>query len=280
MSKQRTIEDVRRFWNENPLWSGECAHEVGSREWFEDLEKVVISDGFAGEEPDVVLPEGLSRQSKILDVGCGPGNWVRYFLRNGYTNISACDLTIKAVELTKKSLDLFGLPADPVIAVGNAESLPYKAETFDHVNCQGVIHHTPYTTQCIREFHRVLKPGGTVCFSVYYRVLLLRHPRILRLLCGLLAISVSVKGRGRESIFASGDPLEIVRSYDGNDNPIGKAYTLKEVSDMLLGLFTMEHVARTYFPVRWIPVKIPNRMHRWLHNKHGLMVLLHCRKTS
>ena len=35
-------------------------------------------------------------------------------------------------------------------------------------------------------------------------------------------------GRGREKIFLEKDPNEIVRLYDGGDNPIGKAYSKNE----------------------------------------------------
>jgi hypothetical protein len=92
------IDDVRRFWNDNPLFVGEGKNEPGTREWFLEFEKAV-SNILVG-EPGPILTRGLLPSSRILDVGCGPGFWVRYFLRSGFSHVSACDLTPNAVELT------------------------------------------------------------------------------------------------------------------------------------------------------------------------------------
>src|SRR5205085_8113962 len=131
-----------------------------------------------------IFTDGLRPDARLLDVGCGPGLWVRFFARRGFTNISACDLTQAAVDLTKRSLELFGLKAR--VEVGNAEALPYGDGTFEHVNCQGVIHHTPDPRKAVEEFARVLVPGGTVCLSVYYRTLILQRPWLLRIVARIL----------------------------------------------------------------------------------------------
>lgn len=276
-----SIEQVRNFWEKNPLFTGEGRSRVGSLEWFEEWEKIYIDDCLAGKSPEKIYTEGLSPDKKIIDVGCGPGFWVRYFLKLGFNNLSACDLTEQAISLTKKSLSLYGLDKYSVdIKIGNAEDLPYENESVDHVNCQGVIHHTPNTEKCIEEFYRVLKPGGSLCFSVYYNFFLLRKPFLLKIVCLLLARFIGLSGRGRKSILSSGNPQEIVRTYDGNDNPIGKAFTLKEIENMLSGLFRIVKIRRTFFPARALPFKIPKRMHFWLHNKHGLLIVLRAVKKS
>jgi SAM-dependent methyltransferase len=275
-----SIETVRRFWDDNPLLSGELGHEVGTQEWFEECERTFREDVYLGQDPDPIFTRDVKPDDRILDVGCGPGFWVRFFLRKGFTNVSACDLTPTAVELTKKSLELFGLGSGANVQVGNAEDLPYEDETFDHVNCQGVIHHTPNTAQCIREFHRVLKPGGSVCFSVYYKVFLLRHPKLLRLLSGVFTRLVKVRGRGREQMFETDTAEEIVRQYDGAANPVGKAYSLPELREMVAGLFEIKEVGRHYFPFRWLKLPLPQSIQRWLHYRHGLMIVLRCVKQQ
>jgi len=276
-----TIEQVKKFWEENPLFVGEGMAEVGSKEWFEEWEKVYKEDCLAGQSPEKIYTEGLTLDKKIIDIGCGPGFWVRYFLKFGFRNLSACDLTEQAVNLTKKSLSLYGLDKYPVeIKIGNAEDLPYENETFDHVNCQGVIHHTPNTEKCIEEFYRVLKPNGSLCFSVYYNFFLLRKPFLLKIVSLILAQFIGLSGRGRESILSSGNPQEIVRTYDGSDNPVGKAFTLIEIENMLIGLFKIVKKRRTFFPARALPFKIPKKMHLWLHNKHGLLIVLRAVKKS
>lgn len=273
---EKTIEHVRRFWTENPLFTGEGAAQPGSRAWFEEHEAVYLRDCFAGRPPSV-FTDGVAPEARVLDVGCGPGFWVRYFARRRFS-ISACDLTQSAVDLTKKSLTLFDLKAD--VEVGNAESLPYADAAFDHVNCQGVIHHTPAPQNAVKEFARVLKPGGTACVSVYHRNMLLRQPWLLRLVSRIFGPFVGLEGRGRESLLSSGDAGEIVRMYDGRENPIGHAYTEAEFRRLLGESFAIEHVEWFYFPARALPLRIPQSMHRWLSRHFGLMIIAVGRKRN
>ncbi len=44
-----TLEDVRNFRENNPLYAGEAKYDVGSREFFEEHRRTVIDDCFAGE---------------------------------------------------------------------------------------------------------------------------------------------------------------------------------------------------------------------------------------
>ncbi|MFH1090725.1 MAG: class I SAM-dependent methyltransferase [Pseudomonadota bacterium] len=273
-----TIDDVRAFWDNNPLFSGEGDNPVGSREWFEEAERVIYEDCYASQNPEEIYTAGLDGDSRILDVGCGHGFWVRYFLKCGFENLSACDLSATSVELAKRSLVLFGFDQGIEIKVGNAEDLPFGDESFDHINCQGVVHHTPNTKKCLEEFSRVLKPGGTLCFSVYYKNMILRSPFLTKAVSTVLSPFVALKGRGREKLLNSGDPSEIVRMYDGAENPIGKAYTLNDIEKMTRGLFSILAFRRHFFPVRAFPIAVPKRLHRYLHDKFGLLIVVRARK--
>jgi SAM-dependent methyltransferase len=275
-----TIEDVYQYWSEHPLFSGEGRHPIGSKEWFEEADQTILDDCFTGRGPESIYTRGLASDSAILDVGCGHGFWVRYFRRRGFVNVSACDLTPTAVQLTQQSLGLYGLDTSVNVQVGNAEHLFFEDATFDHVNCQGVIHHTPHPEKCIEEFHRVLRPGGTACISVYYKNYLLRHPAVLRATAAILNQAVKLPGLGRHQLLASGDPEEIVRKYDGQDNPLGKAYSLKDFLQMVGRRFHVVETRRHYFPARALPIRIPRPVHRWLHDRHGLMIVARGEKRA
>ena len=102
--------------------------------------------------------------------------------------------------------------------------MTFHDNEFDHVNCQGVIHHTPDTEATLSEISRVIKPGGTARISVYYRNPILQSWRYLRWIGWPLSLlGGGLKGRGREKIFTESDVDEIVRLYDGADNPLGKS---------------------------------------------------------
>jgi len=269
-----TLDEVRRFWTDNPLFAGEGRHALGSREWFVEHERVYFLDGFVDQIPPM-LTRDLTSSSSVLDAGCGPGIWVRWFARRGISRVTGCDLTSTAVSLTRRSLELFGLRAR--VDEANIEALPYADHEFDHVNCQGVIHHTPNPERAIGEFHRVLRPGGTLCLSVYHRNVLLRSPLLLRALRPLIAPLVSLKGRGRETLLASANPDEIVRLYDGRENPLGRSYTIDDVARLLAGRFEILESAYYYFPARTLPIKLAPRLHAWLSRHAGLMLAVRCR---
>jgi SAM-dependent methyltransferase len=192
--------------------------------------------------------------------------------------VTACDITQRAVEITGRRLEIYDFKAE--VCVGNAEGLPFPDSTFDHVNCQGVIHHTPDTAACIREFARVLRPRGTACFSVYFRTLPLRSQSLFRVTTTLLAGLIQMRGRGRESMMQAATPAELVRMYDGSENPLGKSYTSGEVRALARPYFAILETTRIGFPRRVFPFDMPDRVHRILSRRLGLMIAFRCRKLG
>ena len=277
IAQLKTINDVKQFWDAYPLFSDEHQGVAGTLEFFEHHEKVIINDIMGGRLDDNFL-KYFKMGGVVLDIGCGPGFWVRCFLRNGL-KVSACDLSSTAVKLTQKSLELYNLKAD--VREGNAEELSYEDESFDYINCQGVIHHTPNTEKCIYEFYRLLKPGGLVCFSVYYRNFILRHKSMIKIIANLFGKLIVLRGRGRQDLLKQIDAHEIVRRYDGKDNPIGKSYTFDEMIALIksnnLILVKKWH---SYFPVRALPIKIPKSLHRFLNHYFGFLIVFLARKPE
>jgi len=269
------LEAVRQFWEKNPLWTGESELATNRLEFFEEHERVTLADHSG--ELDPIFTQDVHPGRRILDVGCGNGFWVKQF-SGRQAQVYACDLTTAAVALTQRRLNLYGLTAN--VRQGNAEDLPYEDASFDHVNSQGVIHHTPNTRKCIEEFARVVKPGGTVCFSVYYKTAVHRSKLLFKLVTLLARPFVRMKGRGRESMLAASDPNELVRLYDGADNPIGKCYTRREIEAMIPPeLHLLEEMAFG-LPRRALPIPLPTWLHRQLCRRFGLMIAVRCRRLA
>jgi SAM-dependent methyltransferase len=269
------IDSVRNFWNNNPLFAGELVHKPGERAFFEEHRRITLHDHGGFLHP--IFIRDIKPDVKVLDVGCGIGFWVHEFcLRKA--KVSACDLSDTAVRLTRTRLEMFNMAAD--VRQGNAERLPYGDGDFDHVNCQGVIHHTPNTAACIEEFHRVLRPGGTLCFSVYYKTLPLRWRWLYRIVSLCTRSWLGMRGRGRERMMLAQTPEELVRMYDGAENPIGKAYTRSEICPMLQGQFAILSERRFGFPRRILPVEMPDALYRIFSRMLGLMIVFRCRKLT
>lgn len=102
----------------------------------------------------------VNGRSRILDCGCGPGN----FWAENVTAIPAdcqvalVDLSDGMVREARKKLDrheiFIGFQAADVAA------LPYPDLTFDLLIANHMLYHVPDLRRALREMHRVLKRGG------------------------------------------------------------------------------------------------------------------------
>jgi len=275
---EKTINSVKKFWENNPLFTGESNFETGSKEFFEEHRKVYFEDVFANDfKEEEFIPQKLENEV-VLDLGCGIGFWtIEIQKRRNCKKFYSADLTQNALNITSKRLNMYNL--DSELSIQNAEDMDFENNMFDHVNCQGVIHHTPNTEKTIEEIARVLKSSGTACISVYYKNFLLRNWSKFSILGKALnKIGGGMKGRGRESIFAESNPDEITRLYDGTENPIGKSYSKKELLEMFSPYFEFISTSCFLFPARSLPLKIPKFLHKFLSNNFGFMIHLQLKK--
>jgi SAM-dependent methyltransferase len=276
---EESIHRVKNFWESNPLWVGESSFASGSREFFQEHSRVVIEDCFAGKMDDRIFPSvEASKKMKVLDAGCGIGFWLEQFGQRGFEDCIGIDISNSALHLAKRRMSLLGLPINCI--EGNIESLPFENETFDHVNCQGVVHHTPQPERALDEIWRVLKPNGTANISVYFENFLLRHFGTLQpLLRGLGRIGFGLRGRGRESLLFSSSKEDLVRQFDGNENPVGVCYS-RHAFELLIGHgFHIREVYLHFFPRR-ATFCTPNFVHRFLDKKMGFMIFASIEKKS
>lgn len=263
-----TIDQVRDFWNSNPLWTGEASLPPGSREFFEEHDKVYAADCFAGAVDERMFPE---RHGKFLDVGCGIGFWPPQYWKRGFRDITAVDISASSLALAKERSRLAGVEA--TFQEENAEHLSFADNTFDHVNCHGVVHHTVSPEGAVSEIHRVLKPGGTAMISVYYKNVILRNLGLLHpFISAMGKVGARLSGRGREGIYSVSEINELVRLYDGADNPIGIAYDRKEFRELLGPGFRVDEVFFHFFPARSLPIRTPLWLHKILDRRLPFMI--------
>ncbi len=161
---------VREWWNKNPF-NYFVGDEEGSWAFFRNIDRKFLkwipfmqSTGYPFLTRYVDM-KGLQGKN-VLDIACGTGVLTEQFVRMG-ANVTAIDLTPKAVELTKKRLALYGLVAN--VIEGDAQEMPFADNTFDYVCAWGCLMHMPRTEKAISEIHRVLKPGGKGLAMMYHR---------------------------------------------------------------------------------------------------------------
>ena len=89
---------------------------------------------------------------RLLDVGCGDGGVAR-LLRQRVAEVVAVDAERHPVWVDEPGLSF---------AVADGEELPYGDESFDLVHSKDSLHHMQQPDRAIREYRRVLRPGGTL----------------------------------------------------------------------------------------------------------------------
>lgn len=103
----------------------------------------------------------------VLEIGVGMGADHVEWARGGPASLTGIDLTERAVDHTRRRLDLYGLHS--TVRTADAERLPFDDASFDVVYSWGVLHHSPDTQRAVDEVWRVLRPGGRAAVMVYHR---------------------------------------------------------------------------------------------------------------
>lgn len=110
--------------------------------------------------------ESYFKDKDILDCGFGGTAWgLELFARAGARSLSGIDLNPRWRERAETRLRSHGIPMD--LRTGSVLELPFDADSFDYVHCNGVLHHTPDWQKGIMEIRRVLRPGGVMFLMLY-----------------------------------------------------------------------------------------------------------------
>jgi ubiquinone/menaquinone biosynthesis C-methylase UbiE len=109
--------------------------------------------------PGVVtrLATGLSPSSRVLEIGCGTGNYLAAIHGSARCDCVGVDPSPEMLARLRAR----DLPAR--VIEGRAEQLDLPAEAFELVYSVDVIHHVGDREAAFREAFRVLREGGLVC---------------------------------------------------------------------------------------------------------------------
>lgn len=102
------------------------------------------------------LLKKFSQGSRVLEGGCGLGEWVLFFSNQGFRSygIDVSLGALKNVEHKNKYL------------LGDLRRIPIKDNMFDVIFSYGAIEHFRETQDSIAEFYRILKPNGACLVTV------------------------------------------------------------------------------------------------------------------
>jgi sarcosine/dimethylglycine N-methyltransferase len=109
----------------------------------------------------------LSKDSRVLDVGCGIGGPARYLAYTYGCRVDGIDLTPELIETGRALTKRCKLADRVALRIGNALDLPYSDQTFDVVWCQNVAMNISDKAGLLAGVYRVLKPGGLFTSTEY-----------------------------------------------------------------------------------------------------------------
>jgi len=107
---------------------------------------------------------GVRPGDRVLDVACGTGVVAVTAARLGAV-VTGLDLTPQLLDAAHDNAQIAGL--EITWREGDAESLPFDAESHDVVVSQFGHMFAPRPDVAVAEMLRVLKPGGTIAFSTW-----------------------------------------------------------------------------------------------------------------
>ena len=132
-------EYVTMYQNEDVHW------------WFQGTRSVIL------DYSRDILQRTHEPHLKILDVGCGTGGTLMALKEFG---------AVAGVEMDPQAVQCCHERGLGEVTQGVAEDLPFPDDSFDIVFALDVIEHLDDDQLALAEFHRVLRPGGTLLVTV------------------------------------------------------------------------------------------------------------------
>lgn len=111
------------------------------------------------------IPFARLQGRRVLEIGLGYGT-VSQRLAEGGAIYTGLDIAPGPVAMVNHRLAQCGLPGHAYL--GSILDPQFPAESFEHVVAIGCLHHTGNLKLAIEQCHRLLQPGGSLIFMVYY----------------------------------------------------------------------------------------------------------------
>jgi len=262
---------VEEFWSKNHLGKGAISTE-NIDNFF--LEHSNLSDKQTSFKK--YLPK--EKNKDILDIACGVGYWLDKY--NNYCEpktLTGVDISDSSIEICKTRF----YESDIKLIHSNAEELKLQGNKYDFISCHGALHHMQNPDLALLEMNKVLKINGEIQLSIYYKNIFFdiydKSPLFRRVLKKLFK---GISGRGRENFFSSNDSSDLIKQFDGKENPIGWAGKRENIENLLPKDLKISKVSYEFSPTVYLLPFLPNVIHRFVSKLIPLMIYFKLTKVS
>jgi ubiquinone/menaquinone biosynthesis C-methylase UbiE len=104
----------------------------------------------------------------VLDFGCGPGHDLVGFSEfSKPKRLIGADVSSTSLAETQHRMQFHPTPCELLLLNEESCTIPLENESVDLIHCSGVLHHTPDPVSILREFKRIIRPGGKIQIMIY-----------------------------------------------------------------------------------------------------------------
>ncbi|UCG46191.1 MAG: methyltransferase domain-containing protein [Phycisphaerales bacterium] len=256
------IGRVREFWDARPCNIRHSRRDVGSREYFDEVEERKY---FVEPHIHTFAQFEKWRDKKVLEVGCGIGTDTVNFARAG-AKVTAVDFSPKSLDIAKRRAEVYGLEIDFYEASAEKLSDIVPVEEYDLIYSFGVLHHTPRPARAISEMRKYMGPDSLLKIMVYHR----HSWKVLWIL--------TTYGKGA---FWKSRDLIARHSEAQTGCPVTYSFTKKTIRRLLAGFIIQDVTIDHIFPYKireyrnheyvreWYFRYLPRRLFHWMEKRWG-----------
>ncbi|MCS7082982.1 MAG: class I SAM-dependent methyltransferase [Bacteroidota bacterium] len=274
---QVSIELVRNFWNTRPCNIRHSIKPVGTREYFDEVEKRKY---FV--EPHIIKFAEFPRWNgkKVLEIGCGIGTDSINFARHG-AQVTAVELSEKSLEIAQVRAKIYGLEDRIRFVWANAEELSQylPPEPFDLIYSFGVIHHTPHPERVLEQLNFYCHSDTVIKIMLYNRyswkvlwiLMVYGKGRLWKLDQLIAQYSEAQTGCPVTYTFTRSQVLKLLKKYNFEINDIW--------IDHIFPYRVREYIKHQYVKV-WYFRWLPHPIFKWLEKHFGWHICVTAKRIN
>jgi len=174
--------DPARVRDDHAVWleRSRAAWDARAERWHARAEVTARAADRAVELDRIWNALRLSRGARLLDAGCGSGQWAIAFAERG-ARVTGIDLSPEMIRLARANASARGQDQDIEWRMGDVTRLADPLAVFDAIHARVLLQFVPDVPATLRELRRGLRPGGRLLASVpgalspIYRASWMRH---------------------------------------------------------------------------------------------------------